>query len=358
MKIFLSADWHLNDKKFHDPIRIEIGGKMIDIGEELYNKYITIQEILDIVREETPDGQERILVVAGDLKHDFYNVSVNASIILNEIFVSNDDINFYLLTGNHDLNKDGEGATNYLNQFVYLDNVNVIDTNVIGKVNGVDNLYMLPFNGDMDSVFEMLTDKLEIDDIDPSKRILVGHMDVNGFKMDNGFESSAPIKPKHLNDHFEITLLGHIHKPQNKNNIYYIGSPCQENISEADQNKRILSINTESLEISEYSLNKYKKYMIVDYKEIKDEDIEELNEKYKLIVNNCDDGDNIDLLIDLGVKYNMKSIDINQDDVSNTIDSSISQEEMFKEYLSINGKEEHKDSYMNYIYKIIGEVSE
>jgi hypothetical protein len=88
------------------------------------------------------------------------------------------------------------------------------------------------------------------------KLVLFGHFQVLGCQLNSGLAYEGV--PKQLLVHFTAGFLGHVHKPQTlAPNIYYVGSPFQQNFGESGEAKRVAIFDTVSLAVKWVSLADY-----------------------------------------------------------------------------------------------------
>jgi hypothetical protein len=89
-----------------------------------------------------------------------------------------------------------------------------------------------------------------------SPLVLFGHFQVVGCQLNAGLAYDGVPKESLLP--FKLGFLGHIHKPQEvAKNIYYVGSPFQQNFGESGESKRVAILDTESLHVEWVSLEDY-----------------------------------------------------------------------------------------------------
>jgi len=79
-----------------------------------------------------------------------------------------------------------------------------------------------------------------------NENVLFGHLDINSFVMEQGFECKEGFNIKDFKD-FDLVFSGHFHKHQLKKNIVYIGSPYQVRFSERHDDKGFIVLDTETL---------------------------------------------------------------------------------------------------------------
>jgi DNA repair exonuclease SbcCD nuclease subunit len=88
------------------------------------------------------------------------------------------------------------------------------------------------------------------------KLVLFGHFEVIGSQLNSGVALHGV--PREVLGSFKVGFLGHIHKPQAVGkNIYYVGSPFQQNFGESGEQKRVAIFDTQTLEMEWVSLEGY-----------------------------------------------------------------------------------------------------
>lgn len=81
---------------------------------------------------------------------------------------------------------------------------------------------------------------------DDKQNVLFGHLDVQKFQMDSGFECNEGFNIKDFAK-FDSVFTGHFHKHQIRDNIVYIGSPYQTRFSERHDDKGFIILDTDDL---------------------------------------------------------------------------------------------------------------
>jgi DNA repair exonuclease SbcCD nuclease subunit len=101
-----------------------------------------------------------------------------------------------------------------------------------------------------------------------ARKILFGHFQVKGAYLNNSQTTSGI--PLEALSGFDLVLLGHIHQPQSvTDRIHYVGSPFQQDWGEANQNKRVVIVDTETLQITTVPMLHYPEYKVVNFSEFK-----------------------------------------------------------------------------------------
>lgn len=210
---------------------------------------------LDFIVSEGRKRNIKSYDILGDLINDksvIYSVAQDA---FRNFLVKNDDCNFTLLSGNHDLSSTGKLQKSAISVFNSYDNCNCVLYEPY--VNG--NITYVPFTNDFMSVLKT---------IEPNK-ILVSHLGLNEAQLQSGLSKVDKITVKDISK-FKLAILGHYHKPQNfgndKTNVFYGGSLICKDWNDKNEQKRFLIYDTETLEVESVSIEcgipQFKEYII------------------------------------------------------------------------------------------------
>ncbi len=233
-KFIITSDWHVKlwtDKETTSD----------NIPLRLHEIFSSITQLCEYARMNNIDH----IIVAGDI-NDLKNVvHVKAFVRLKKILDLYSDINFTFTHGNHDATAriDTDSAIELLA------NNEHIRAHVIGPLIE-DNIAYLPYSKSMAD---------EIRDLDESIEILIGHFGVNEAQLSNGHSIKTAIRATDLS-RFKLVLLGHYHKPQNFENIWYMGSLIQMRRDEANEEKRFLVVDSETFKVESVPITGYRKY--------------------------------------------------------------------------------------------------
>jgi hypothetical protein len=117
----------------------------------------------------------------------------------------------------------------------------------------------LPFPSTEDNLDESI-DFLASQCYGHRKKILLGHLDVQGAKYPSGETILAGLKSTHLSK-FDLCLFGHVHKHQQlAENAWYVGSPFQQDFTERDQPKYVCILDLSTLELAWEELTDFPQY--------------------------------------------------------------------------------------------------
>lgn len=202
----------------------------------------------------------RRMVITGDLFHSFALIRSEVLSLWTDFFIRV-KCPVTVLVGNHDYAAQ-DGGTHALEPLRHLDGVTVIDspTNAGG-------IYYLPFIRDV-KTFEAECQKI------PAGKLLFCHQSFNGAKFGNGYYDPHGADPVCVS-HLKGVISGHIHNAQQVFNIWYPGSPFQQNFGEAGDDKFVYSIE---ITPEGYSVAERHDLQLPRYIEIKADSVSQLLE--------------------------------------------------------------------------------
>lgn len=331
MKLLYTADPHYSSYS-QDKI-INISG----LPEKLHNIHYTMLEIITYALE----NKIYNIVVGGDLYHNKNIIHSIAQSLILDLIRSHPQIHFYILDGNHDMSSmtgDGVSATKSL------DNEKNVTT--IHETKQIENIVFVPWNP-----------KKMFKDIKDSKTdYLISHFGLNEGKLNSGISIISDIGLKDLN-HFKHCFLGHYHSPQQVGNVTYVGSPIQLDWGEKNEEKRFLSIDSETGSVISIPTTSYKKYFEFKItKENKEEIVKNAiglkNQGHYIKLIKEDDIDMTD------VENVLDVIDRREKDITNRgMSSSMSRSDKLERYLEIkNIKKEDRQKYKEIAVDIMDSI--
>lgn len=196
----------------------------LSAGDNHPERYNALVNILDSLAAQNIE----ILIIAGDLfDKDCSNYSR-----FEDICRKYPQIDIHIIPGNHD--------PDVSSRVIVGDNINIYSSDTMVEFDTVPFIF-IPYRRNS-GIGEHLA---EIDFKD--HWVLIGHGDYfDGSKVRNPYEVGTYM-PLYRNDLDRFNpwkvFLGHIHKPMNKRNMYYPGSPCGIDINETGR-RRYLVFNT------------------------------------------------------------------------------------------------------------------
>jgi len=232
------------------------------------------------------------IVSAGDFfhtkAHAYAPHVVQGLLRIKDIFKSN--IKQYMIVGNHDMANPNNTMNSIL--FTYSDYAKIVPDYFYLDFDST-RVHMLSYSNQMFENFILAEDK---------KNVLIGHFDIMGFIMPNGFESHEGFSADMFKP-FDLVVSGHYHMFQNKGKIVYVGSPYQTNFSEKDQVHGFLVLDTDTVqwEFIEYlGAPKYKVLEIKDVKDLSKDEVENNFVKIKLLNDKIDKNKLRNTLFEMG----------------------------------------------------------
>ena len=164
----------------------------------------------------------------GDLFHEKTRINIALYNVVWQFFQDRVKEGFEIIlnTGNHDLLTYNDSALRPFSEMC-----TVISEPEILKFDKT-NFKFVPYGKEADA--------LELPEGEGMTNILFTHTDIAGLKYGpTDYESGAPLKHQLLSD-WDIVFNGHIHKPQELNNIVSIGSPMIQDWGEVGEQKRMI----------------------------------------------------------------------------------------------------------------------
>lgn len=215
-----------------------------------------------------------ILLILGDVFDSRQSIDIfifNATLRI--IKTISEIIPIYIIVGNHDCALKNSTDINSLVGFKFIPNVNIFEKPTIIS-NGISNLFLMPWIGVKEEEENYAKENVK------TCQYMFAHTDIAGFKYDTG---KTIIKGTNLREiKYKKIFSGHIHKRQELENLYYIGSPYHTKRGDIGNKKLLFKFNpdNDSIETEENNLSPI-------FQRIKLEDILDWNLTYvKFILNN------------------------------------------------------------------------
>jgi len=251
MKIAISADWHLDNMKR----TYLIDGKP--------NREIDLDRQVDYMVKECVKREVQIFFIAGDLFNKNYVVGYYFDKAMNYLreFTAR-GIKVIVIPGNHELKEVGVPITNTIFQLrdklieTWYD-ITLLEKHVTGC--NADILLIPHVRYGMFEEFESFTEYIKEGDfleLGKGKKIIIGHFQPEGAipgSEEEMFSGSTRIINPHIFKN-NLVFCGHIHKPQDKKNIYIVGSPVRFNLAERKEEKRFIVYDTKANKVESVGL--------------------------------------------------------------------------------------------------------
>jgi DNA repair exonuclease SbcCD nuclease subunit len=335
MKFAFIADIHLS--RYGQDKREETTG--------LPERLNSIKNALYEVGDYCYDNEIDTIIIGGDAYHNKSLVYSIAQEIMIDFFEQYEDIEFWLLDGNHDLSGKGQNAISSLRSLSNCDNVQWISGHPMGN----DDFVCIPYSHDV--VNQVLTNK---------RKILISHFGLSEGILSSGMSIVSDLSAKQLIERYELVLLGHYHKPQeiiqDNFKLYYVGSLIQLDWGEKNEDKRFLVVDTDTLDVSSIPISSYKRHIEIE--------IDSSNRTQALadVHKHTADGQHVKIIlkerIDLGpLEMDIRVVDKTEVDITDRgITSSMSDEDIHKKYMEIKKlSEEEWEDYLRTAMEIVQE---
>ena len=196
----------------------------------------TFPTCMKILRRVHAEAIQRQVPVGflGDFFDRVYNEGTLPVDILNTLlrfFETEWKVPMVMIPGNHDY-FDASETEHGLTPFKYACKyIQILDQPTM-----VDNALWVPWRRDHVELKRVI-------DLHPECQVIFGHFDIIGFKLNATRVSTEGLAPSMFPDSVPV-YTGHYHTPQVHNNICYLGSPYQLSLSEAEDKKSLLVLDS------------------------------------------------------------------------------------------------------------------
>lgn len=261
-KIAVTADLHL--KLYADNMLDDVG-----LPLKLREIFDTFENICEHCRKHSIKD----IALLGDINETKYIVHGRVFSVFKDILLKNSDLTFHIIGGNHDTTLHGS----YDETAVYLLE-GPPNVNIYLKPTRIHNIDFFPYTHNLPNILK------ESD----GGKILFSHFDVYGSELSTGIKHKETTYTPEMLEKWELVILGDIHKPQViRDFIYYTGSPVQKDRGEANEEKRFLIVDTNTLEVESVPTEGYRRYR--KFKIESEEDLQNIIQEYGSIENIDDD---------------------------------------------------------------------
>lgn len=282
----------------------------------------------------------RDIIIPGDIFHDRNDIAVNTLHNVTDIFDVLSDFNIIITVGNHDA--------------YYRDNSTVNSVSILrgwSNINVVDKLQVVNFQGKKVALCPWGQDISEV----PKCDLIVGHFEVNSFKMNSYKVCTNGIKSSDLTSRAPLTITGHFHhreeRKYSEGTILYVGCPYQQDWGDYNTVKGlyILDFETMKYEFVENTISpRYNKIFFSELAAGK-HDVTELRKLIsgnivKLVVDQQLEPATVDAVVrklvsvkpvEFTIDYDYTEISKVNSDLANSKNFSISVEESITEFIDL-----------------------
>ncbi len=364
-------------------------GKKVNEYSMLEDQQYILQEIIDIIDQEKPQG----IIIAGDIYDKTVPSAEAVQLFDNFLFqLANRDLNVFAISGNHDSPERIAFASRIMkHNKIYMSPVydGKIEPISLNDEYGKINIYMLPFikpahvrryfnETEITSYTDAIKTTIDNKEIDPTNRnIIVTHQFVTGASRSESEDISVGGTDNidlTVFEQFDYVALGHIHNPQHvgKETIRYCGTPLKYSFSEANNLKSVTVV--ELKEKNNITITTIPLIPKRDMKEIKGKYIELTAKNYYTNINKedymhitlTDEEDIPDAILKLRVIYpNIMKLDYdnNRTRTKMNITGTVSVEnmlpiELFSEFYELQNNQTLTEEQSQYINELIEKITE
>jgi DNA repair exonuclease SbcCD nuclease subunit len=217
-----------------------------------------IIKTLDFIAQECRKRNITHADIVGDLINDKAIIFTIAQDVFKEFLKRNPDIEFVIISGNHDMSSTGDIQRSAIGVFSEYSNVKTVMYEP--AIQG--NITYVPYTKDFLTVLKGLQSSAQPTDI------LISHLGLNEAMLQSGLSRIDKVTLRDICG-YKLSILGHYHKPQEltygESRVYYPGSIIHKDWNDKNESKRFLIYDTETLEVESIPITgfrQYKEYII------------------------------------------------------------------------------------------------
>lgn len=330
MKRIAIADLHFSRYKDDEEI--------LGLPERLHSLLSSLEYVCSFAREH----DIKDIDIAGDIVDDKSIIYSIAQKLLLDFFETNEDLSFRVLAGNHDMSDRTTKAICALEFLRSLPNVKLI-------------AYEPFYDEQLDILYVPDSPNMVRQIISNKAKILISHIGLSEAQLSSGISIVSDLKLSQLKP-YEVVLLGHYHKVQelitDYVKCYYVGSLIHLDWNDANDPKRFLVYDTETLEVQSIESKGYKKFV---HLKIEPNNIQTVTDEAKKLMS---EGHHVLLIKD----ENFDTSDIEDDFVvvdksekeltDRGVSLAMTQDEILRKYCEVKGIVD-PESYISYLKSII-----
>lgn len=334
MKFIFATDLHMhNFTDFSTPDEEYITSRFYEQAKALEKTY-------DIARK-----NDAPLIIGGDVFHRRGSVKTEVFNKVFEIISRNNDIETYILRGNHDSVTNSLYTQTSLEPISKLDNVHLFSEPYQLRMepeNGETiNISFLPYGDETEDMKEFLDTTVGTLKDKPGTNILVGHIGLEGAtqgKHSHRLSGAFGLGDLHP-EFYDFILLGHYHKRQGINsknpNHLYGGSFMQHNFGDEGQDTGVHLIDTEEMTTTFIPIDT-PQFVTIDGKNIPDNLEDLIRNNYVRFVGNSEEVKAVDRLEDItDFDFSNIRVELQRDynhEARMGLDASMSEEEIVRNF--------------------------
>ena len=197
------------------------------------------------------------IIIPGDIFHDRNDIAVNTLHNVTDIFDCLRDFNIIITVGNHDAFYKDKSDINSVSILRGWSNITVVDKLVVLEAHG-RKIALCPWGQNIEEV--------------PACDLIVGHFEINSFKMNSFKVCTNGLKASDLTSRAKLTITGHFHhreeRKYNEGTILYVGCPYQQDWGDYGTTKGLYTLDLDTLKYEFVENNISPRYNKVRYSEL------------------------------------------------------------------------------------------
>ena len=197
------------------------------------------------------------IIIPGDIFHDRNDIAVNTLHNVTDIFDCLRDFNIIITVGNHDAFYKDKSDINSVSILRGWSNITVVDKLVVLEAHG-RKIALCPWGQNIEEV--------------PVCDLIVGHFEINSFKMNSFKVCTNGLKASDLTSRAKLTITGHFHhreeRKYNEGTILYVGCPYQQDWGDYGTTKGLYTLDLDTLKYEFVENNISPRYNKVRYTEL------------------------------------------------------------------------------------------
>ena len=197
------------------------------------------------------------IIIPGDIFHDRNDIAVNTLHNVTDIFDCLRDFNIIITVGNHDAFYKDKSDINSVSILRGWSNITVVDKLVVLETHG-RKIALCPWGQNIEEV--------------PACDLIVGHFEINSFKMNSFKVCTNGLKASDLTSRAKLTITGHFHhreeRKYNEGTILYVGCPYQQDWGDYSTTKGLYTLDLDTLKYEFVENNISPRYNKVRYSEL------------------------------------------------------------------------------------------
>jgi len=181
------------------------------------------------------------LFILGDVFDNRNNINVKTKNYVldsfNKITQKYPKLKIYILLGNHDIYYRNTRKITSLKMLENISNIQLIDEVTRLDIGG-RSFVLCPWITQIEEQKDIFFKRADV---------CLGHFEINGFQMVEGYVESNGLHQSKFNNNFKLTFSGHFHLRAENKNITYVGNPWQTKWSDYGNDKGVYILDLDKM---------------------------------------------------------------------------------------------------------------